>query len=472
MTGGAASLIDRVGNLAPARRGPGRALHRPLLLLWAIGQAVQGNARKHRWSAIRDALGPLLSAFAGAPEGAQQVVYPFWALRGSGLWEVSGAEDLELTSGGRRPTLTALNAADPLAGLPKEDFDLASQDLELAARIAGSVLLRFFEPLPPGLLDALGLSELLAGRVDTTLRPRVGEPHTNRDTIADTYGGNRVLGITPLADGILTVYSDDKGPYADHRIPETDWIAYTGDGLSGDQRIRGGNKSMALYQAEQRALRYWHKPYGGRWSFETWAVIVEVRRRWGRGQDGQMRREYVWILAPVASPLREAWPQDVLDALHEDDGRVHDDSQDIIPEEAEASPLSDQERYRRLTAAARRTASRRIERSRRAHVDRHFRSPAAREAVILRSGGHCESPECSGHPTELTDAGQPILQVDHVGGLASDGVDEPVGMIALCPNCHALKTYGADRRRLTAVLRDTARALHHEFAPVEGLSRN
>ncbi|MFJ9818743.1 HNH endonuclease [Streptomyces sp. NPDC101151] len=391
-------------------------------------------------------------------------MYPFWALRGNGLWEVGEIEGLALTSGGRRPTLAALNEADPLAGLPEDDFKLLSQDAEVAAWIAGSVLLRFFNPLPPGLLATVGLEQLLAGRIDTSLRPRVGEPFSNRDTIADAYGGNRVLGITPLADSILTAYSDDKGPYADKQIEGTDFIAYTGDGLSGDQHMRGGNKSMLLYQAEQRALRYWHKPHRGQWAFESWAVIVECHRRWGRGEDGKMRREFAWVLAPVASPLRHTWPQHVLDALAEDDGLVHDHTINAPLDETEgAEVLSDLDRYRQLAAAAGRTASRRTQRSRRTEVDRYFRSPAAREAVIIRSGGTCENPTCLGHSTERTDAGAPILEVDHVNDLGRGGADIPEIMIALCPNCHALKTRGSDRRRLTAALLRTARQRHQAF---------
>ncbi|MFJ4204861.1 HNH endonuclease [Streptomyces sviceus] len=463
MTDDATDLVKRVGDLAPAARGAGRALHRPLFLLWAIGQALQGHS-EHRWSTVRDAVEPLLTAYAGAPAGAQSVVYPFWALRGNGLWEVGELEGLPLTSGGRRPTLSTLNETDPLARLPEGDFKLLSKDAELAARIAGSVLLRFFDPLPDGLLTAVGLEELLAGRIDTSLRPRVGEPFTNRDTIADACGGNRVLGITPLADGILTVYSDDKGPYADKRIEGTDFIAYTGDGLSGDQQLRGGNKSMQRYQAEQRALRYWHKPHQGQWTFETWAVIVECHRRWGRGEDGKMRREFAWVLAPVASPLRHTWPQHVLDALAEDDGLVHDHTADTpLDETDEAEALSDLDRYRQLAAAAGRTSSRRTQRSRRTEVDRYFRSPAAREAVIIRSGGTCENPTCLGHPTERTDAGAPILEVDHVNELGNGGDDLPEIMIALCPNCHALKTRGSNRGQLRAALLRVARQRHRAF---------
>ncbi|MGW6262891.1 HNH endonuclease [Streptomyces sp. NPDC055085] len=59
-----------------------------------------------------------------------------------------------------------------------------------------------------------------------------------------------------------------------------------------------------------------------------------------------------------------------------------------------------------------------------------------RAAVIKRCRGRCESPECARHPTELTTAGLPILQVDYVTDLAKEGADVPWNMIALCPNCH------------------------------------
>ncbi len=106
--------------------------------------------------------------------------------------------------------------------------------------------------------------------------------------------------------------------------------------------MRGGNKSMQRYQAEQRALRYWHKPHQGQWTFESWAVIVECHRRWGRGEDGKVRREFAWVLAPVASPLRHTWPQHVLDALAEDDGLVHDHTANTpLGDTDEAETLSD-----------------------------------------------------------------------------------------------------------------------------------
>ncbi|MFD6180384.1 HNH endonuclease [Streptomyces goshikiensis] len=67
-----------------------------------------------------------------------------------------------------------------------------------------------------------------------------------------------------------------------------------------------------------------------------------------------------------------------------------------------------------------------------------------------------------GHPHDVTDHGKPLLQVDHLDELAQGGEDHPAQMIALCPNCHAVKTYGTSRHDLIPVLREAARRLHFE----------
>jgi 5-methylcytosine-specific restriction enzyme A len=69
-----------------------------------------------------------------------------------------------------------------------------------------------------------------------------------------------------------------------------------------------------------------------------------------------------------------------------------------------------------------------------------IRSPAARRAVILRSKGRCENPDCTGDIQDVTDNGDAILEIDHVQDLAQGGPDNPSQMTALCPNCHAVKT--------------------------------
>jgi len=88
------------------------------------------------------------------------------------------------------------------------------------------------------------------------------------------------------------------------------------------------------------------------------------------------------------------------------------------------------------------------------------RSQTARRIVLDRSGGHCENPQCvSPGFFAINDTGDPILQVDHVHELGQGGEDHPRNMIALCPNCHAVKTYGAGRAELSAQLAQVAAEL-------------
>ncbi|MFE1988279.1 HNH endonuclease signature motif containing protein [Streptomyces mirabilis] len=111
---------------------------------------------------------------------------------------------------------------------------------------------------------------------------------------------------------------------------------------------------------------------------------------------------------------------------------------------------------------------RRVERKEEAHtgqrreVSRHdpVRLSEARTAVLLRCLGLCENPGCSGQPQDVTDSGDPILEVDHVERIAEGGRDHPVQMVALCPNCHAMKERGRNRSALQRTLATVAAQAH------------
>ena len=120
------------------------------------------------------------------------------------------------------------------------------------------------------------------------------------------------------------------------------------------------------------------------------------------------------------------------------------------------SPL--EEEYRRLCGIGSSDRGTRLGRPR-VSVD-VLRLESARRAVLLRSEGHCENPRCTGEPQDITDAGRPILEVDHIQDLAMGGPDHPEQMIALCPNCHAIKSRGRTREQLRHELFTVARQRH------------
>lgn len=167
----------------------------------------------------------------------------------------------------------------------------------------------------------------------------------------------------------------------------------------------------------------------------------------------------------VAKSLTEAETDTDWDAILTDAGLADAGIADDQPPASDktimlsASPM--EEEYRRLCAIADRLRERGANlRQARVTFDL-MRSQSARRAVLTRSGGHCENPACPGDPQDITDAGHPILEIDHIHDLAKGGPDHPEQMIALCPNCHAIKTRGRTREKLRQELLTIARQRHN-----------
>ncbi|MFJ9446381.1 HNH endonuclease [Kitasatospora sp. NPDC101235] len=123
-------------------------------------------------------------------------------------------------------------------------------------------------------------------------------------------------------------------------------------------------------------------------------------------------------------------------------------------------------RYRDLDHAARETtAAGRSHRPRPLTGTRLSRSAAARQAVLERSLGACENPTCP-NPRFTSDRsvnGDYLLEVDHVDDHARGGADIPEAMIALCPNCHTIKTRGTAGEQLREAFRKAALDRHRQF---------
>lgn len=83
-------------------------------------------------------------------------------------------------------------------------------------------------------------------------------------------------------------------------------------------------------------------------------------------------------------------------------------------------------------------------------------SNRARNTIIklyaqTRSRGFCEACD-EPAPFIRKNNGQPYLEVHHIQELSKDGPDSPENVAAICPNCHARVTYGADASHYNGLL--------------------
>lgn len=281
--------------------------------------------------------------------------------------------------------------------------------------------------------------------------PRIGDEHSSRTAIYETFGGDRVAGIIRFpGEAVVNVFSDADGPYADEPPTLASEFGYRGEGLIGNHRVEaGGNALLEAARLDRSAVRFWHRPRGGSFVFFTWAAVLG--RAWvsGIGQDNVERLELEWTLLAVPGRSEAAWPKSALEAIDDD---VIDTGSAVIREIAQAKSYDDMLQLVEGRAQPKKTNGR-------VRAD-YQRSAVARRAVLLRSKGMCESPRCTGMPPELNRQGGAILDVDHVLDLALGGNDHPLNMVALCPNCHAAKTRGRNAPRWRRELLKAARYAH------------
>ena len=81
-----------------------------------------------------------------------------------------------------------------------------------------------------------------------------------------------------------------------------------------------------------------------------------------------------------------------------------------------------------------------------------IRNPYIVAAVLLRSDGKCEMPDCSRELFKRDDDST-YLEVHHVVPLSEEGDDTFINAAALCPHCHREVHYGKNRHALRNKLR-------------------
>src|SRR5210317_726256 len=102
-------FLNQIRTLNVHHRGDRRAPHKPLLLLLAIADLLQGK-REVPFEEAERKLKPLLNAYAPPVQARHQPELPYWYLRSDHLWEIDGAESFPLQQGGF-PRMAALRTS-------------------------------------------------------------------------------------------------------------------------------------------------------------------------------------------------------------------------------------------------------------------------------------------------------------------------------------------------------------------------
>lgn len=136
------STIRKFESLRLGQSGKVTAPHKPLLILYAIGELLKGRPRLLPYREIDEHLGYLLSEFSSASSGEKAYV-PFWRLQNDGIWEVTDADKIGLTDR-NDPYLGDLIKLDVSGGFTEEVFTQFRTDSNFAFEIAQKMLDRHF----------------------------------------------------------------------------------------------------------------------------------------------------------------------------------------------------------------------------------------------------------------------------------------------------------------------------------------
>jgi putative restriction endonuclease len=153
-----AGILEAITKLNVWTRGDRRAPHKPLLLLVALGQLVQGR-RSLPFDEVEERLLPLLDEYAPPKRGKHQPMYPYWHLRSDGLWVVPGVDELPKQMNGI-PRMNALRGTE--GSLPADVAATLLANRGLLAQVVQELLDRHFaDSLHDSLREATGLEALV-----------------------------------------------------------------------------------------------------------------------------------------------------------------------------------------------------------------------------------------------------------------------------------------------------------------------
>lgn len=186
------------------QRGDQRAVHKPLLVLYALARVGAGDTENIDWNEAEPRLKSLLDEFGPNGSGNSRH-HPFWHLQTDGLWRLEGPPDILSRPPSATPTLGELRANHVRGGFPPALRAALLRDPQLVATIAQRIVdAHFPESIRPDVLAAVGLPTHLMEATSTPERLRRRDP-AFREKVMLAYqyrcgvcGHNLRLGHQPI----------------------------------------------------------------------------------------------------------------------------------------------------------------------------------------------------------------------------------------------------------------------------------
>lgn len=161
------SIVDKVGDINIWKRGDQRAPHKPLLILYLLGQYRAGHSRLISFSDVESPLRQLLIDF-GPHRKVHHPELPFWHLYNDGIWDLVNIEIPSERIGSASVKRSLLIDQNAEGGLKQEFYDQL-KDPNIARQVV-QVLLdeNFPNSVHEDLLSAVGLDD----EITTTRKKR------------------------------------------------------------------------------------------------------------------------------------------------------------------------------------------------------------------------------------------------------------------------------------------------------------
>ena len=162
---------DLIARIKGIRQFNYATIHKPLLLLWAVGRCLKHEERLVSFEVLRKELTELNSRL-GYSRSQFRAEFPFWRLQNDGVWVVENSDKVRKTSSGDA-FITDLISHDVHGGLGQEDYLCLQNNPDVAMDVVLELLDKIGpESIHEEILSEVGIDD---DRVTVTHRRRKSE---------------------------------------------------------------------------------------------------------------------------------------------------------------------------------------------------------------------------------------------------------------------------------------------------------